>query len=111
MIAQPYPDERTWWRTFDIAVAARYAAVGRVYPDPADHECFVWRGRTAYDIGAGMDPELSQAKHLQELDEALGITPTPPIPLPAGRVVADGHSFARDPEEVLLGAGDPLYRR
>ncbi len=75
MSAQPYPDEQTWWPIFDAECAKRYAQVGRVYPDPADPACLTWGRRTAYDICGGMTKEAAMAKHLAELDAALGLTP------------------------------------
>lgn len=70
---QPYPDERTWWRAFDEEVRARYRIVHRSWPDPNDPDTFVWRGRTAYDISAGLTKEASAAKHLLELEQELGL--------------------------------------
>lgn len=65
----PYPDESTYWTTFKDEVVARYAranaALDDMYP--------VWFARTAYDIAVGLSPDESKAKHLAELDEALGL--------------------------------------
>jgi hypothetical protein len=77
---QPYPDETPvtgWWpAVFDVEVAARYAIVGRTYPD--DAAAFRWASRTAYDIAAGMTKEASLAKHLKELEAELGINQPQP---------------------------------
>lgn len=71
-ISQPYPDEGSWWLwVFDVEVGKRYAQAGKPYPDNA--MSFRWASRTAYDIGAGMTKEDSLAKHLKELEQALGI--------------------------------------
>lgn len=72
MAQQPYPDENTWWPdVFDVEVGKRYAAAGILYPDSA--AAFRWASRTAYDIAAGLTKEQSLAKHMRELDEALGL--------------------------------------
>lgn len=71
----PYPDENAWWPIFEQEVANRYAAAQHPFPDPA---AFRWHARTAYDIAAGLTKEASAAKHLRELDAALGLTPPPP---------------------------------
>lgn len=69
---QPYPDEQTWWpQVFDVEVGARYAKVGRTYPDNAG--AFRWASRTAYDIRDGLTKEESLAKHLVELEQELGL--------------------------------------
>lgn len=69
---QPYPDEQSWWpNVFDVQVGARYSAAGKVYPDGPS--AFRWASRTAYDIAAGMTKEDSLAKHLKELEAALGL--------------------------------------
>ena len=73
MPIQPYPDENTWWKQFENDVKQLYAAKGRIYPDPNDQASLRWHGRTAYDIGAGMEKEKSKEKHLKELKQALGL--------------------------------------
>lgn len=88
----PYPDEPTWWAEFEADVTALYVEVGRPYPDPGDVEALRWHARTAYDIGAGMEPDTSKRKHLRELRETLGL----PFEPPAGglvRRVIDGQFF------------------
>lgn len=75
MSAQPYPDEPTWWAQFEADEAALYAQAGV----PLDWAAFRWGTRTAYDIGAGGDPDAAKAKHLRELRIALGLPlPSPP---------------------------------
>jgi hypothetical protein len=72
---QPYPSESPdggWWgQVFDVEVATRYQAAGRVYPDPADPRSLRWCGRVAYDIRDGLTKEASLEKHMKELDQAL----------------------------------------
>lgn len=69
---QPYPDEQEWWpKVFDVEVAARYARAGLSYPDGP--RAFRWASRVAYDIASGMTREDSLAKHLKELEAALGL--------------------------------------
>ena len=77
---QPYPDEQTWWtEVFDEECRKRYAQAGLTYPDGPS--AFRWASRTAYDIAAGMTKEASLAKHMRELDQALGINqPEPGVP-------------------------------
>ncbi len=63
---QPYPDEPTWWSWFTLEVKQRYPG-GQL-----NDEAFRWFTRTAYDIAAGLTKEESAAKHLAELDAAVG---------------------------------------
>lgn len=80
MATHPYPDEPTWWRWFDGEVLARYQQVGRTYPDPTDPDTFVWRSRCGYSASL-MPKEQAAAKHLAELDAALGLNqPVPGVP-------------------------------
>jgi len=72
-MTQPYPDENTWWKDFENEVGQFYAAKGKIYPDPNDRASLRWHGRTAYDIGIGMEKELSKKKHLAELKVELGL--------------------------------------
>lgn len=71
-MSQPYPDEPSWWRPiFDVECAKRYAQVGRPYPDGPDS--LTWSTRTAFDIASGLTKEAALAKHMAELDQALGL--------------------------------------
>jgi hypothetical protein len=65
---QPYPDENTWWAQFEEEQAALYEQAG----NRLDWAAFRWSSRTAYDIGTGVDKEVSKAKHMAELRAALG---------------------------------------
>jgi hypothetical protein len=69
-----YPDENTWWAELEREQAALYAQAGQ----SLNWAAFRWSARTAYDIGAGMDPEASKQKHLAELRAALGLPPIAP---------------------------------
>lgn len=83
-MSEPYPDELTWWpQVFDVEVGQRYARAGQAYPDGPS--AFRWASRTAYDIAAGMTKEASLDKHLRELEDALGLTPTPDPGTPTAR--------------------------
>lgn len=100
---QPYPSENTWWP--EVAYPefrARYATVGRHWPDPSDPLTFVWPQRVAYDIRAGLTKEESLAKHLRDLDIALGIPqPIPPSRRIVGQLRVQGTAFADDQGVVL----------
>lgn len=79
MSSSPYPSEQPgeWWDIFNHDRDAIYADAGEV----PTLEAIVWNQRTAYDIGAGMDPQSAKYKHLNELRVALGfIAPRPPLP-------------------------------
>ena len=65
----PYPDERTWWAQFEREQAALYEQAGL-----AQGPAHLWSARTAYDIGAGMEPDEAKTKHLAELRKALGLS-------------------------------------
>ena len=90
-----YPSEQPgeWWEQFENEVGTIYAEVGRVYPDHADRASLRWHGRTAYDIGAGLEPEASKAKHLRELRQELGL---PFDPSTITRLHVDGPFFRNE---------------
>lgn len=100
-MAQPYPDEPTWWAAYEADVAAVYARAGLPFPDNA--AAFRWFSRCAYDIGAGLAPDAARAKHLRGLEEALGLVTPPPAepgerltPPIVGYVRTEGRRWADD---------------
>lgn len=70
-IMQPYPDENSWWNDFTSKVNALYSEANV----PSDDGKFKWFARTAYDIAAGLTKEQSEAKHIKELRQELGLDP------------------------------------
>jgi hypothetical protein len=75
-----YPDENTWWNDQSVAIAARYAAAGRPFPNGFDFDMFKWSARPAFDIGAGLSPTTARSKHLRTLRQELS------VPAPGGPV-------------------------
>lgn len=77
-----YPDENSWWPQFEAECEALYAEAGQLANwGPGSGASRRWSARTAYDICAGLAPDVSAAKHLNELRTALGLTiPLPPVP-------------------------------
>lgn len=79
---QPYPDEPTVIVPATRRVAATYAEAGHAY----NPEMGVHTTRMTYDYCAGMSWDASEAKHLRELREQLGLpvipTPSPSVPPP-----------------------------
>lgn len=82
-----YPDENTWWASFEAQCQALYAQAGQ----SVNWSAFRWAARTAYDIAGGMSPDASAAKHLSELRTALNLPgsvvkePLQPLPPPPSR--------------------------
>jgi hypothetical protein len=78
-----YPSEGQggWWEWYTNEVAARYARVGRTFPD--DPGSFLWHSRMGHDAyPCRTEAELAPlaAKHFKELEDALGITePVEPV--------------------------------
>ena len=64
-----YPDENTWWTALLDEMGQLYAQKG----EALNLGMFKWAARTAFDIGAGDDPEHAKQKHLAELRAALGL--------------------------------------
>jgi hypothetical protein len=90
---QPY-DEALVYLT-NSKVAATYKAAGA----DLDAQYPIWIARTVYDYCAGMLWRTSEAKHLQELRETLGldVPPTPPVYAGRhGRVRLDGRAMVDD---------------
>ena len=73
---QPYPSD-AWVGDLYNYYASLYTQAGV----PIDSGMQIWIGRTLYDIGAGMDKEVSKAKHANELEVVLGINPNSPSSL------------------------------
>jgi len=105
----PYPDEPTWWNAFRDEVLAKYDEA----KEPFNMDGFRWWARTAYDIAAGLSPDSSKMKHLAELDEELGSTPTPipgvhPFPL-VGQLRYGNNCYQDDAgpvNPVMVHSGD-----
>lgn len=72
----PYPSEPDFWYPVLDTVRERYARAGR---EP-DHLYPIWPIRMCNDIKDGMSLEAARAKHLRELDRALGLTTDPDTP-------------------------------
>src|SRR5436190_17784811 len=77
-MSQPYPDEGRDWPAFAAKVEALYPQAGQ----RVDTAAFWWYTRTAYDIGAGLSRQESEAKHLNELRVALKLVLAPSEPVP-----------------------------
>ncbi|HYC00451.1 MAG TPA: hypothetical protein VEC57_15040 [Candidatus Limnocylindrales bacterium] len=108
----PYPGDAFLIET-QRAVSERYARAGH----PLDLENTVWTARTAYD-SAFMPADQARAKHLRELERALGLeVPPPPARDPiVGQLRIEGGLYVDDRGPILptfLHAGDlfALYVR
>jgi hypothetical protein len=68
-----YPDEPTFWKTFQNRMKDAYRAAGRAFPDPNDDDAFRRFSRCGFDIGAGMEHQKAADKHISELRAELGV--------------------------------------
>jgi hypothetical protein len=100
-MAQPYPDEQTWWTpVFAKQLEADYMEAGQPF-GPMTPEQWIemmrWFARTSYDISYfNMTKEQSMAKHRAEWRGELGLVdPVPPyVPLP--RLVRRGKFLGQE---------------
>jgi hypothetical protein len=90
----PYPGD-DWVGQAQADIEALYRQAGQ---DPNSAKSAVWIGRTLYDIGAGMPKELSKAKHLAELTQALGLPSQAPL---LARLTTAGQFFRRETGEYF----------
>jgi hypothetical protein len=97
MSQQPYPDEPTWWAWYQAEQRTRYEKAGQSFPSKEESALFNWGQRCAYDICAGMTKEAAAAKHLRDLDQALGLDPVLPPPTlpPSTRLVRPIQGWVR----------------
>lgn len=79
-VPRPYLDEHTWWKDYIAEVKERYRRAGKLAevpegeePPPPDWESFMWFSRMGHSQ-AHADAEAAKAKHLRELDDALGLS-------------------------------------
>ena len=72
VVTCPYPDEPTYWKSFQDAVKRIYAEAGRQFPDPNDMDAFRRFSRCGYEC-RGMDQMKAAEKHLKELRQELGL--------------------------------------
>ena len=73
---QPYPDENSYWRDYELKVVALYQRAfdeGKRGSPDLDSAAFRWFARPGYDIGAGMTKEAAAVGHLASLAKALGL--------------------------------------
>lgn len=70
----PYPDENTYWKQFEIELSKSYQEAGVTVAAEA-FQAGRWFSRTAYDLATILTPEESFKKHLNEARELLGLPP------------------------------------
>lgn len=70
----PYPDENTFWKSFEQDLSKAYKEAGVDVP-PEGFMCGRWFARTAYDLVLNMTEEESYKKHLNEARAELRLPP------------------------------------
>ena len=73
MAKNPYPDEQTWWKSYEEEVVKLFKKVGREVPREA-LESARFGYRTSWDLADSLSPDDSKKKHLEEMAAELGTT-------------------------------------